>query len=151
MKSIKGSKVTFWTNCAFSLTLSFTMLKNGQIYFKNVTVKPPQDFKSIFGHFSTLWMIGLNYNSVKWFLDKLRDRDSSIKDQHLIHPQHFPKNTYYLSLDMNTYGYQSIRNVSFSENVAYVSKVWFLKIETENAFEKGFKKNWNWSCEIKKI
>ena len=30
------------------------MLKNGQIYFENLTVKTLQHFKSMFGHFSTL-------------------------------------------------------------------------------------------------
>ena len=30
------------------------MLKNGQIYFKNLVVSTPQDFKSMFGHFLTL-------------------------------------------------------------------------------------------------
>ena len=31
------------------------MLKNSQTYFKNLMVPTPQDFKSMFGHFSTLW------------------------------------------------------------------------------------------------
>ena len=42
------------------------MLKNGQTYFKNLTVFTPQDSYSIFGHFSTLCMKGLKiyiYNS----------------------------------------------------------------------------------------
>ena len=37
------------------------MLKNGQAYFKNTAVETSQDFKSIFGHFSTLYMKVLNY------------------------------------------------------------------------------------------
>ena len=37
-----------------ALTLSFIMLKNGQTYFKNLAVFTPQDFKIMFGHFSTL-------------------------------------------------------------------------------------------------
>ena len=36
------------------LTLYFIMLKNGQTYFKNIAVFTPQDFESMFGHFSTL-------------------------------------------------------------------------------------------------
>ena len=36
------------------------MLKNGQTYFKNLAVSTPQDFKSMFGHFSILCMKGLN-------------------------------------------------------------------------------------------
>ena len=35
------------------------MLKNGQTYFKNLAVFTPQDFKSMFGHFSTLCNKGL--------------------------------------------------------------------------------------------
>ena len=35
------------------------MLKNGQTYFKNLAVFTPQDFKSLFGYFSTLWNKGL--------------------------------------------------------------------------------------------
>ena len=38
----------------FHLTPYFIMLKNGQTYFKNLAVFTPQDFKSMFGHFSTL-------------------------------------------------------------------------------------------------
>ena len=38
------------------------MLKNGQRYFKNLTVWTPQNFKGMFGRFSTLWMKGLNEN-----------------------------------------------------------------------------------------
>ena len=37
------------------------MLKNGQTYFKNLAVFTPQDFKSMFGHFSTLCNKGLMY------------------------------------------------------------------------------------------
>ena len=37
------------------------MLKNGQAYFKNTAVETSQEFKSIFGHFSTLYMKVLNY------------------------------------------------------------------------------------------
>ena len=42
-----------------ALTLYFIMLKNGQTYFKNFAVFIPQDFQSIFGHFSTLWNKGI--------------------------------------------------------------------------------------------
>ena len=41
--------------------LFYIMLKNGQAYFKNTAVETSQDFKSIFGHFSTLYMKVLNY------------------------------------------------------------------------------------------
>ena len=41
-------------------TLSYIMLKNGQTYFKNLAVFTPQDFQSMFGHFSTLGMKGLS-------------------------------------------------------------------------------------------
>ena len=37
----------------------FIVLKGGETYFKNLDVFTLQDFKSIFGHFSTLWMRGL--------------------------------------------------------------------------------------------
>ena len=40
------------------LTLSYIMLKNSQTYFKNYAVFKPQDFKSLFGYFSTLYMKG---------------------------------------------------------------------------------------------
>ena len=36
------------------------MLKNGQTYFKNLVVLTPQDFQSMFGHFSTFCMKGLS-------------------------------------------------------------------------------------------
>ena len=35
------------------------MLKNGQTHDKNLAVFIPQDIKSMFGHFSTLYMKGL--------------------------------------------------------------------------------------------
>ena len=35
------------------------MLKNGQIYIKHFAAFTPQDFKIMFGHFSTLCMTGL--------------------------------------------------------------------------------------------
>ena len=41
------------------------MLKNGQTYFKNLAVLAPQDFESMFGHFSTLWNKGLMSFSTK--------------------------------------------------------------------------------------
>ena len=41
------------------------MLKNGQTYFKNFAVFTPQDFKSMFGHFSTLCNKGLNRQNTK--------------------------------------------------------------------------------------
>ena len=34
------------------------MLKNCQTYIKNLAVFTPQDFYSLFGHFSALWMKG---------------------------------------------------------------------------------------------
>ena len=42
------------------LTLLCKMSKNGQTYFKNLVVLSPQDFESMFGHFSALCMKGLN-------------------------------------------------------------------------------------------
>ena len=47
------------------------MLKNGQTYFKNLAVWTPQDFESMFGHFSTLWNEGLkedlkNFHKQPW-------------------------------------------------------------------------------------
>ena len=42
------------------LTLYCIMLKNGQTYFKNLAVFTPQDFKSMFGHFSILCNKGFN-------------------------------------------------------------------------------------------
>ena len=41
------------------LTLYFIMLQNGEIYFKNLAVFTPQDFKSMFDHFATLRNKGL--------------------------------------------------------------------------------------------
>ena len=41
------------------LTLSCTMLKNGQRYFKSIAVFTQQDFKSMFDHFSKSCMKGL--------------------------------------------------------------------------------------------
>ena len=35
------------------------MLNNGQTYFRNLAVFTPQDFQSMFGHFTTLCMKGL--------------------------------------------------------------------------------------------
>ena len=35
------------------------ILLKGQTYFKNLAVFTSQDFKSIFGHFTTLFMKGL--------------------------------------------------------------------------------------------
>ena len=43
----------------FNLTLYCIMLKNGQTYFKNLAVFTPHNFKSMFGHFSTLCNKGL--------------------------------------------------------------------------------------------
>ena len=40
-------------------TLFFITLKNSQTYFKKSSVWTLQDFKSMFGHFSTLYMKGL--------------------------------------------------------------------------------------------
>ena len=37
-----------------SLTLSCIKMKNGKAYFKNLVAFTLQDFKSMFGHFSTL-------------------------------------------------------------------------------------------------
>ena len=45
---------------AFSLALSFIMLKNRQTYFKNFAVWTPQKFQSMFGQFPALWMNGLS-------------------------------------------------------------------------------------------
>ena len=41
------------------LTFYFIMLKNDQTFFKNLAVWTLEDFKSMFGHFSTLWNKGL--------------------------------------------------------------------------------------------
>ena len=43
-----------------SLVFRFHGIKNGQTYFKHLAVRITQDFKSIFVHFSTLWMKRLN-------------------------------------------------------------------------------------------
>ena len=45
--------VFYYSNC---LTLSCRMLKNAQTYFNNLAVWTPQDFKGMFGLFSTLCM-----------------------------------------------------------------------------------------------
>ena len=47
-------------NIEISLILSFKTLKNGQTYFKDLAVRASEDFKNMFGHFSTLCMKGLN-------------------------------------------------------------------------------------------
>ena len=39
------------------------MLEIGQTYFTNLAVFTPQDFLSMFGHFTTLYMKGLISNS----------------------------------------------------------------------------------------
>ena len=39
-----------------ALTLSYIILKNGQIQFLDLAMLTPQNFKSMFGHFSTLCM-----------------------------------------------------------------------------------------------
>ena len=39
-----------------ALTLSYIILKNGQIHFLDLAMLTPQNFKSMFGHFSTLCM-----------------------------------------------------------------------------------------------
>ena len=44
MKQVKQVKFTFKEIIKFTLTLYFTMLKNGQTYFKNLAVFTPQDF-----------------------------------------------------------------------------------------------------------
>ena len=50
------------------LTLSCIMLHNGQTYFKNLAWWTPQDFKSMFGHFTTLYMKGLtHFNPMFYF------------------------------------------------------------------------------------
>ena len=49
-------KTAMWN---LSLTMSWMLLKNSQTYFKNLAEWAPQDFKSIFGHFSKLCMKGL--------------------------------------------------------------------------------------------
>ena len=48
-----------WFYRSLFLTGLFKMLKNGQTYFKNFAVFTPQDFKAMFGYFSTLCMKGL--------------------------------------------------------------------------------------------
>ena len=50
------------TKC--SLTLSCIMLQNSQTYFKNLAVFTPQDFKSMFDHFTTLCTKGLKTTEV---------------------------------------------------------------------------------------
>ena len=52
------------------------MLKNGQTYFENLVLFTTQDFKSIFGHFSTLWNKGLKLKDTK---DKLGSKLSSLE------------------------------------------------------------------------
>ena len=39
-----------------NLTLSSMIMKNGQTYFKNLTVRSPQNFSSMFNHFWSLCM-----------------------------------------------------------------------------------------------
>ena len=49
------------------LTISCVMLKNAQMYFENLAVFTLQNFKSIFRHFSTLYIKSL----VCWLCSKL--------------------------------------------------------------------------------
>ena len=46
-------------NIEISLIVSFKILKNGQTCFKDLAVRASEDFKNMFGHFSTLCMKGL--------------------------------------------------------------------------------------------
>ena len=52
------------------------MLKNGRTYCKNFAVLTPQDFKSIFNHFSILYMKGLTVGLINIFLSHA---DSDLK------------------------------------------------------------------------
>ena len=52
---------TFQSHKKCYLTVLCILLKNGQTYFKNLVVFTPQDFKSIFDHFSILCMKCLNH------------------------------------------------------------------------------------------
>ena len=62
-----------------ALTFSSKILKNDQIYFKNLVVRTPQKFLKMFGHFSPICMsvilysYHIEYTSVdlqKWSIDK---------------------------------------------------------------------------------
>ena len=60
-------KNVFKVNNEDTLTLSCTMLKNGQTYFKNLAVWTRQDFYSMLGHFLTLYMKRGKFNvRAKW-------------------------------------------------------------------------------------
>ena len=53
--SLSFSSIHEWASILrTTLIFSCLMLKNGQTYFKSLVVWKPQDFKSMFGHFSTL-------------------------------------------------------------------------------------------------
>ena len=64
-----NQSATRWNLPPWLLTIYFVVLKNGQTYFKNLAVWTPQDFQSMFGHFSTLWNKGL----IKRLFQFLRD------------------------------------------------------------------------------
>ena len=49
------------------------MLKNGQKYFKNLAVFTPQDFSSMFGHFSTVMKYRVNEKTVSMLLKVLNE------------------------------------------------------------------------------
>ena len=53
-----------------SLTPQCVILKNGQKNYKNFSVFIPQDFKSLFGHFSTLGIKKLTENLIFWKVEE---------------------------------------------------------------------------------
>ena len=54
------------------------MLKNGQTYFKYLAVFTPQDFSSMFGHFSTLYNKGLIEVTGEQRREEYGDKEASI-------------------------------------------------------------------------
>ena len=61
------------------LTLSCIILQNGQTFFKNLAVWTPQDFWSMFGHFTTLCVEGLTHSSLICF-EKLALKKNKTKN-----------------------------------------------------------------------
>ena len=62
------------------------MLYNGQTYFKDLAVFTPQDFKSMFSHFTTLCMKGLTrltgVTHTKQTVDGKTDKHAALKSSY---------------------------------------------------------------------
>ena len=78
---IKLLHLCFWIyislpkNKWMDVKLSFLMLKNGQTYFRNLTVWTTQDFKSTFDHFSALCIKEIRIQDISWhFLKQTIDQ-----------------------------------------------------------------------------